>query len=73
MARNDSVETGSVGNQSIGLGNFLGVPKSDSPGLLTVPTGHGNGNYRLILRRQLMHNTAMAHLTYLTLANFNLC
>lgn len=50
--RNDSVDSTtacSVGNQSLnnttilgsGAGNFLGVPKSDSPGLLAVPTGHG--------------------------------
>ncbi|XP_046657838.1 potassium channel subfamily T member 2-like isoform X2 [Daphnia pulicaria] len=48
--RNDSVDSTtacSLGNQSLGnaaiLGggsNFLGVPKSDSPGLLAVPTGH---------------------------------
>lgn len=49
--RNDSMDSTtacSVGNQSLsnapilgsGTGNFLGVPKSDSPGLLAVPTGH---------------------------------
>lgn len=41
LLRNDSTDTGSVGNQSVGTANFLGVPKSDSPGLLTVP-GKGN-------------------------------
>jgi hypothetical protein len=48
--RNDSVDSTtacSLGNQSLsnaavlgGASNFLGVPKSDSPGLLAVPTGH---------------------------------
>ena len=48
--RNDSVDSTTVcslGNQSLsnaavlgGASNFLGVPKSDSPGLLAVPSGH---------------------------------
>lgn len=46
--RNDSMDSTtacSVGNQSLSntaiLGShLLGVPKSDSPGLLAVPTGH---------------------------------
>ena len=41
--RNDSVDTaGSIGNTSLGIGgtqHLLGVPKSDSPGLLSVPSG----------------------------------
>lgn len=50
--RNDSVETAcSVGNQSVQttagtMGMFLGVPKSDSPALLAVPTGHNGKNER---------------------------
>lgn len=41
----DSATACSLGNQSLSnaaiLGShFLGVPKSDSPGLLAVPTGH---------------------------------
>lgn len=49
--RNDSMDSTtacSLGNQSLGnaamlaggASNFLGVPKSDSPGLLAVPSGH---------------------------------
>ena len=41
--RNDSVDTaGSIGNTSMGVSgtqHLLGVPKSDSPGLLAVPSG----------------------------------
>jgi hypothetical protein len=43
----DSTTVCSLGNQSLsnaavlgGASNFLGVPKSDSPGLLAVPSGH---------------------------------
>ena len=42
--RNDSVDT--AGSQ--GGTHFLGVPKSDSPGLLAVPTG-GHGSQYLSL------------------------
>lgn len=58
--RNDSVDSTtacSLGNQSLGnaaiLGggsNFLGVPKSDSPGLLAVPTGHCGESKKFKLR-----------------------